>query len=286
MNEKFSLLISLAMSAQLTAFEPNAVELEIAELAANDSKQKRAQFVYDPILSEVARARAVDMATRNYVSHTNPDGLGPNKLAQLAGYEFPEFWGTANTTNYIESIAAGITSASAAWSGWRNSSGHRRHVLGESDFYKIQTRYGIGYAYDSASRYKRYYVFITAPPSLAASDSFTEWKGENLQAGAPDDSDFDGDRIPLLVEFALDMDPTKRDTMPSPRYDFIANQLVWNLPLRDDLGSVDVEVQKSTNLKNWSSNGVLQNGKSFIVPTEEPRLFLKVKVEREETSEE
>ena len=117
MKEKHTLLFSLVMSAKLLAFEPNAVEIEIAKLAASDPAQERSEFVYDPILSEVARSRAVDMAERNYVSHTNPDGLGPNKLAQLAGYVFPDFWGTGNTTNYIESIAAGITSASAAWTG-------------------------------------------------------------------------------------------------------------------------------------------------------------------------
>lgn len=142
----------------------NPQEQEIATFAINHPDQGRPFMNCDPTLAEVARARALDMGTRNYFSHTNPDGYGPNYLVRQAGYILPTWYGTANDANNIESIAAGYTTAAAAWTGWLNSAGHRAHVLAEDPFWAAQTSYGIGYAYIAGSTYKHYWVFISAPP--------------------------------------------------------------------------------------------------------------------------
>lgn len=142
----------------------NPQEQEIANLASQHPEQGRPFMNCDPILAQVARQRALDMGTRNYFSHTNPDGFGPNYLVRQAGYGLPSWYGTANDANNIESIAAGYATASVTWAGWLNSAGHRAHVLGEIQFWADQTNYGIGYAYVPGSIYKHYWVFISAPP--------------------------------------------------------------------------------------------------------------------------
>ncbi len=103
------------------------------------------------------------MAKRHYFGHTNPDGHGANYLVRQAGYTLPSFY--PSDGNNIESIAAGQTSPSAAWSSWMGSSGHKQHLLGELDFYAAQTSYGVGYYYDPGSQYVHYWVVITAPPN-------------------------------------------------------------------------------------------------------------------------
>jgi len=104
------------------------------------------------------------MGEQRYFSHTNLDGYGPNYLVRQAGYQLPSWWSSDPTANYIESIAAGYPTPETAWQAWLNSSGHRRHVLGENEFWAEQTNYGIGYAYVAGSPYRHYWVFITAPP--------------------------------------------------------------------------------------------------------------------------
>ncbi len=141
-----------------------AQETEIAYLAVTHPDQGRPTMSCHPILAQVARERALDMGVRNYFSHVNPDGFGPNYLVRQAGYELPSWWGTDPELNYIESIAGGYQTPEEAWNAWLNSPAHRRHVLGEIDFFAEQTNYGIGHAYVPGSTYGHYWVFISAPP--------------------------------------------------------------------------------------------------------------------------
>jgi uncharacterized protein YkwD len=150
--------------ANPTACSLNAQEQAVASLAINHPDQGRKTLDCHPILARVARERALDMGKRGYFSHTNPDGYGPNYLVRQAGYQLPSWWSSEPTTNYIESIAGGYPTPEAAWQAWLNSPGHRRHVLGENEFWAEQTNYGIGYAYVAGSPYRHYWVFITAPP--------------------------------------------------------------------------------------------------------------------------
>ena len=141
----------------------NTQETNVAASLVNHPDQQRATLVCDPILAQVARARARDMALRGYFSHTNPDGEGPNLLVRRAGYSLPSWYSTSRNANNIESIGGGHTSANAVWQGWLNSSAHRTHLLGENDFYASQEAYGIGYYFNPDSPLKHYWVFISAP---------------------------------------------------------------------------------------------------------------------------
>ena len=140
----------------------NSQEQTIADFMRDDPNQQRPSLRCDPILAQVARERALDMGNRNYFSHVNPDGHGPNYLVQQAGYILPSFYDQTPSGNNIESIAAGHGSPEAAWNGWMSSSGHRTHILGLIPFWAEQTDYGIGYAYVAGSAYGHYWVVITA----------------------------------------------------------------------------------------------------------------------------
>ncbi|MCX6044121.1 MAG: CAP domain-containing protein [Chloroflexi bacterium] len=135
----------------------NLQEQQLATLFVNDPEQHRQNPTRQDILSHVARARAEDMAERNYFSHTDPDGHEANFLVEQADYQLPDYY--PNNGNNIESIGLNFTTAAAAWQAWKDSPGHRVHVLGEDPFYAEQTDYGFGYA-ERADR--RYWVVITA----------------------------------------------------------------------------------------------------------------------------
>ncbi|WP_245862450.1 CAP domain-containing protein [Phycicoccus duodecadis] len=74
---------------------------------------------WDTRLAEAARLHSVDMATRNYFSHTSLDGRSPWDRIRAQGY----LYGSA------ENIAAGQPSASSVMAAWMNSSGHRANIL-------------------------------------------------------------------------------------------------------------------------------------------------------------
>lgn len=138
---------------------------ENAVLAAmmEHPEQRRATIECNPVLSRVARAKAADMAKRNYVAHVDPDGVGPNALATAGGFRLPDWYPKTGSANNIESIGAGYAGPPDVWSAWLNSHYHRIHVLGTDDFYAGQHQVGVGYYYDENSYYKHYWVVMSAP---------------------------------------------------------------------------------------------------------------------------
>lgn len=135
----------------------NTQEEELELLFRNDPGQHRLNPTRNEILSKVARARAEDMAQRNYFSHTDPDGHQANFLVSQAGYALPNYF-PANSNN-VESIGLNYATAAEVWQAWKNSPAHRIHVLGEEPFFADETDYGLGYA---ESNIGRYWVIITA----------------------------------------------------------------------------------------------------------------------------
>lgn len=74
----------------------------------------------NPALSQAAQAKANDMITRNYWSHSTPDGQEPWVFINQTGYQY-EAAG--------ENLAYGFASSSGAVTGWMNSPGHRANLL-------------------------------------------------------------------------------------------------------------------------------------------------------------
>jgi uncharacterized protein YkwD len=95
-------------------------------------------LVLSDAINKCAQFRSQDMATRNYFSHTDPDGHDPFYWLKQYGISYR----TAG-----ENIAMGQTSAASVMSGWMNSSGHKANILNTS-YGKI----GIGVAKNSAGR--------------------------------------------------------------------------------------------------------------------------------------
>lgn len=267
--------------------EPNSVEVEIANLARQHPAQARTSMVYDPRLNVIARAKALDLGRRNYFAHVDPDGYGPNKAAQLAGYVLPGWWGEALEANYIESIAGGYANAQAAFDGWMASAGHKRHILAETSFYAEQTRYGVGYAQVPGSTYVRYYVFVSAPPEPtagAALEPYNEWLFSYFTPKAIDTSgdlsDTDGDGIPMVTEFALQLNPLTSNALPKPIYNSANGRLEWTLPIRSDLGLIEASVEQSFDFRIWTAEGVLHLNDLYSIENHRSNAFLRLKVTR------
>ena len=109
--------------------------LEMEEFALTNAARAEAgvpPLICDPDLTEVARAHSRDMCSRDYFSHTNPDGDGPGQRVSNAGLPH---------RGIGENIAAGNMSAEATHNQWMGSSGHRRNILNGG-----YTRIGIGYS--------------------------------------------------------------------------------------------------------------------------------------------
>ena len=159
-GSKFYIPIAVNKS---TNCQLNAQEQQIETMLVTDENQQRPEMVCNSILSRVARERALDMATRDYFDHVNPDGHGPNYMVREAGYMLSDSYSNAADANNIESIAAGFSTAEAAWDGWMNSPSHRKHLLAEIPFYTEQIEYGIGYVNISdGNTYHYYWVVLTA----------------------------------------------------------------------------------------------------------------------------
>lgn len=169
----FFVVAFLALTASLAKAQlvANPQERAVARLIASHPGQGRLELVHDPYLHLVARAKARDMARRNYFNHQDPDGYMPNTVVQLTGYGLPAEYQQGNN---IESITAGTNfNPRRAFASWLNSPGHREQILAESSFFQAQTRFGVGYARSANSRFKNYYVFISAPPSTTPLGALT-----------------------------------------------------------------------------------------------------------------
>ncbi len=96
-------------------------------------------------LAAAADHHSVDMATKNYFSHTLSGGVTWSQNLVNHGYTY--------RTYKAENIAAGNATASATFTQWKNSSGHNANMLNAN-----YTAIGIGRAYSSSSTYKWYWT--------------------------------------------------------------------------------------------------------------------------------
>lgn len=146
--------------------QSNTHERRMAQAMFTHPQQGRIEMRCNAILTRVAKAKAGDMASRNYVDHLSPEGIGPNLLVLQAGFELPSLYSREPAANNIESLAAGLAQVEATWESWVNTQSHRPHILGLTDFFANQLEYGIAYVYDPQSKYLHYWVVLTAPSSV------------------------------------------------------------------------------------------------------------------------
>lgn len=125
-------------NSTLTANETESVERwVVAYTNAMRAKYNHTPLVRNPDLADVARAHSYDMAKRDFFSHTNPDGEGPEARADQAGFGCPTYgeniagvpygytlgpydeeWVTYNTPKeFARGVVAGfLTSGGHRWS--------------------------------------------------------------------------------------------------------------------------------------------------------------------------
>jgi uncharacterized protein YkwD len=138
------------------------------EIGVNLSKvAARPQLVWNATLAKVAEQKALDMARRNYFSHTTPEGLGINFMIDRAGYRLPAAWVKPRSANFFESIQAGAGTGKEAIQMLIVDKaipdlGHRKHLLGMTPFYADCRDAGIGFARASGAKFKTYVSIIIA----------------------------------------------------------------------------------------------------------------------------
>jgi len=131
--------------------------------------EKRDDLIWNDALAKAAYAKAKDMAERGYFAHVNPDGYGMNYKINEAGFELADYLMSSKASNNFESIAAGTN---------RNSGkimiqaliidegipslGHRKHLLGMTDFWAESKYCGIGFYKKVGSKYTYYMCVLIA----------------------------------------------------------------------------------------------------------------------------
>jgi uncharacterized protein YkwD len=129
---------------------------------------KKHPLKWNDTLAAVAEAKALDMATRKYVGHVDPDGYGMNYFIDKAGYKLKNRWLTSKEANYFESISAGARSGEAAIRALIidkdvPSLGHRKQLLGLDEWNAKMVDIGIGYVKaDGNSPYISYVCVLIA----------------------------------------------------------------------------------------------------------------------------
>lgn len=143
--------------------EASDIELFLACQIINHPEQQRPEMHYHPTLGEIARARALDMAEngyygkgREYPSHVDHDGYGPNHYLCEAGYRVDLYCSENPYDNNVESISTSwryghaddgtLLDYEKARVVWLDSPPHRRHILGEVEFFANANYYGAGQA--------------------------------------------------------------------------------------------------------------------------------------------
>ena len=131
----------------------------LAEMIINDDYQQRTDIRCNKLLTKVATEKAELMVERGLVMH-NLAG-SPNQNLRDVNYQLPDYYGGA-MSNQVEAIAGGYSDAEDVWDGFKNSFGHRQHLLGEIDFYREQDELGVAFVRKWESPHVEYWaVYLT-----------------------------------------------------------------------------------------------------------------------------
>ncbi|MCC3380991.1 CAP domain-containing protein [Paenibacillus farraposensis] len=109
---------------------------EVVKLVNNErSKNGLKPLTSDAKLTEVALAKAKDMSTNNYFSHTSPTYGSPFDMMKKFGVSY---------TYAGENIAMGQKTPQEVMNAWMNSQGHRENIL-KPEYTQIGVAYYNGY---------------------------------------------------------------------------------------------------------------------------------------------
>lgn len=139
------------------------------ELGVNlDSVMAQPALVWNDTLAKVAETKVIDMATRGYFAHVDPDGFGINHYLSKAGYSLEASWTKEDKLNYFESIQAGAHDGEDAVKSliidkYSADLGHRKAILGMTTFKAACNEIGIGFIRcKEGCKYRTYTSIIIA----------------------------------------------------------------------------------------------------------------------------
>lgn len=159
-------LVAAVFAAPATAAAAETMTISAAEsamVAALNADRKAVGLIalqVDSRLTAIARARSTDMATKDYFSHTQPDGRNAFDLISAAKIT----WYSAGEIIAWNNWPTLETSVQAANNQWLNSPGHKKLIVSTSFNYV-----GVGLAVQAATG-KKYWtaVFIKGPDRTGA----------------------------------------------------------------------------------------------------------------------
>jgi len=115
---------------------PYATQMSIDGLVQETNERRSAQSTaalrLNAQLTKAAQVKALDMVTRNYWSHTTPEGNAPWEFVNNAGYSYKKAG---------ENLAYGFEDEDDVVAGWMNSPSHRANML-DSNYQEV----GFGFA--------------------------------------------------------------------------------------------------------------------------------------------
>lgn len=103
-------------------YEQAARVLELSNQARSDAGLR--PLAGDAALDKLARSRSEDMAVRNYFSHDTPDGTNLFDMLRQLGIPY-----RSAGENIAMNTAGSLQTATVAFDGWMNSSGHKANIL-------------------------------------------------------------------------------------------------------------------------------------------------------------
>jgi uncharacterized protein YkwD len=101
--------------------------MEQEMLAAHNAERAKAglgALTVDPTLTNIARQRARDMASKGYFSHTSPSGETAFTLLADANFSYAIAGENIARNNYPDAQSSGV-----AFTGFMNSPGHRGNIM-------------------------------------------------------------------------------------------------------------------------------------------------------------
>lgn len=121
-----------------------------ASCGARGSYPTAPALAWNDALTVAAAAHSHDMATRNYFSHTSPEGGSLRDRVEAAGYAW---------SSIAENIAAGYPSVAAVVDGWMASDGHCANIMsaGLRDI-------GVACVSSSSASYRSYWTMDLGRP--------------------------------------------------------------------------------------------------------------------------
>jgi uncharacterized protein YkwD len=150
-----SALGAVAHPASAADVSVSSAEGEMVRLINTDRARHGLRALrVDVRLTAIARSRSEDMASRDYFSHTQPDGRNVFDLIGSAGIR----WYSAGEIIAWNNWPGMVDSARAANTAWLNSPGHRSIILSRTYNYV-----GIGLALSSDGRKYWTGVFLRGP---------------------------------------------------------------------------------------------------------------------------